>query len=75
MAVAATIQMIANKMGYKLSNKCLGIGCLSQEMIRVAYMKLAAECFLGECWYMKENNVCKAGLLQDAGNKNNLHHH
>ena len=75
MAVAATIRMIANEMGFVLTNTCLGIGCPSQEMIRLAYMKFAAECYLGECWYMRDNNVCMAGLLQDAGHKNNLHHH
>ena len=75
MAVAATIRMIANEMGFVLTNKCLGIGCPSQEMIRLAYMKIAAECYLGECWYMRNNNIDMAGLLQDAGHKNNLHHH
>ena len=57
MAVAATIRMIANKMGFVVTNEKLGIGCPSQEMIRLAYMRFAAECFLAECQYMKNNNV------------------
>ena len=75
MAVAATVRIIANEMGFALSNEKLGCGCPSQEMIRVAYIKFAAEFFLGECQYMKNNNIDMAGLLQDAGHKNNLHHH
>ena len=75
MGVVAAVRIIANEMGFKLSNKKLGCGCPSQEMIRVGYIKFAAECFLGECQCMRNNNVDMAGLLQDAGHKNNLHHH
>ena len=44
MAVAATVRIIANEMGFALSNEKLGCGCPSQEMIRVAYIKFAADC-------------------------------
>ena len=44
MAVATTVRIIANKIVFKLSNKKLGCGCPSQEMIRVAYIKFAADC-------------------------------
>ena len=44
-------------------------------MIRLAFMRFAAECFLAECQYMKNNNVKMAGLLQDAGHKNSYDFH
>jgi len=75
MILAASWRCLFSEMGFTVSNGDLGRGCPSQEMIRVAFIKFSAECFLARCQQLVDNSIHQAALLQDAGHKNNLDHH
>ena len=75
MILAASWRCLFSEMDFTVSNGDLGRGCPSQEMIRSAFIKFSAECFLAQCQKLVDKGIHQATLLQDAGHKNNLDHH